>query len=99
MALEPVTEREMALGKWILEVSNESSRGDDRKNVIYLCNAAMVLAASDDATDVPVNAGELKQFVDRIARGCKARGGNRSEAAIGASYAALATVIAAVRSV
>lgn len=97
MTPSAITEREQALAKWIDQVSNDLTAGDDRKKVVYLCQAAMVLSASDDANEVPVNAQELRDFVGRISRGVKARGGKRSEAAVGACYAALASVVTATR--
>lgn len=97
MTLGPVTDREQALGKWIDALAEASSDGNDRLKVILLCHAQMVLAADDDANPIVPEPERLRSFVERVARGCKARGGKRGEAAVGAGYAALASVIVATR--
>lgn len=94
-----ITEREQALGKWIDDLATASCDGNDRLKVIMLCHVEMVLAADDDKDPVVPDPQRLRRFVEQVARGCKARGGKRSEAAVGAGYAALASIIEATRGV
>lgn len=97
MSPVPVTEREQALAKWISEMADSAAFGNDRLKVILLCHAQMVLSADDDTNPIIPDSSQLKSFVERISRGSKARGARRGEAAVGAGFAALASVIEATR--
>ena len=97
MPLSPITEREQALGKWIDTLATSASDGNDRLKVILLCHATMTLAADDENNPVVPSPDQLQAFVRRVANGCKARGGKRSEAAVGAGFAALGSIIEATR--
>ncbi len=90
--------REMALAEWIDNLAERYFPGDDRKQVVAVCTAAMVIAAADTAGNLPDADKKLvEKFAFAIKNGCEKRGGKRSEAAVACTAVALAKVKAVVQ--
>jgi len=84
-----LTVREMALAKWIEQLSARVA-SDDRHQVAMLCGTAAFLSTADLEGQMPEPTKEEQKFVLTIKQGCEARGGKRNEAAVACMAVALA---------
>ncbi len=87
--IQTLTPREMALAKWILQLSEKVAE-DDRHQAAMLCGTAAFLIAADEEGNMPEPTKPEQRFVLTIKQGCEARGGKRSEAAFACLAAAMA---------
>lgn len=86
-----LTEREMALAKWIERLS-EKVATDERHRVTMLFATANYLSTVNDQGEIPEPTKDEERFVLSIKQGCEARGGKRAEAAVAATAVALAAL-------
>jgi hypothetical protein len=89
--LQTLTEREMALAKWIESLSQRVAQ-DERHRVTMLFATANVLCVADAEGNVPEPTKEEERYVLTIKQGCEARGAKRAEAAVACTAVALAAV-------
>ncbi len=92
--LMTLTPREMALAKWIADLS-ERVAPDDRHRITMLLATANVLTVADAEGNIPEPTKEEERFVLTIKQGCEARGGKRAEASVACLAVALAATVLA----
>lgn len=90
---QTLTVREMAIAKWILEVAERYFPEDDRKQLVGVATAGMILGAADEnGLPVDTDSQTVRKFGLTIKQGCEAQGASRAEAAIATFAVALALV-------
>jgi len=85
--------REMALARWMESLVERRFPEDSRKQVVALCNAAMVLAAADEnGLPIDVTSLQIADFGADLKYGAQKRGAKRAETAIACMAITMAKV-------